>query len=258
MDRAADGRRAQGRRHLAFPPGAAVRDPDESRSPRRARAVAAELPAGGAVRRRRPTGRDDPRARAVTGEAHGLQPACQRRRAAARPRAPRLPALRSRGSPPGGDDGRGDPRARPLPRRGAAPERGRPQLPDRRPRRDGIQPAGGRLRGHEPCLDGRAHAGRRGSGGRRQGHGDPLRARLPGLARGLPAHRPTRPLLVLRGVRAHRRLHVQPARQVAEDCPQHPVAATGRVAQLPAHLTRLAPGPQRLLAPGPRASSTTS
>ncbi len=31
-----------------------------------------------------------------------------------------------------------------------------------------------------------------------------------------------------------------------------------RVAQLPALLARLAPGPQRLLAPGSRASSTTS
>ena len=44
----------------------------------------------------------------------------------------------------------------------------------------------------------------------------PQRAPLPGLARGLPAHRPPRPLQLLRGVHPHRRLDVQPARQVAE------------------------------------------
>ena len=36
------------------------------------------------------------------------------------------------------------------------------------------------------------------------------------------------------------------------------VAAPDRLAQLPPHQPRLAPGPQRLLAPGSRASSTTS
>ena len=39
---------------------------------------------------------------------------------------------------------------------------------------------------------------------------------------------------------------------------EHPVAAADRVAQLPAHLARLAAGPQRLLAIRTRASSTTS
>ena len=39
---------------------------------------------------------------------------------------------------------------------------------------------------------------------------------------------------------------------------QIPVAAADRLAQLPAQLARLAAGPQRLLAPGSRASSTTS
>ena len=41
------------------------------------------------------------------------------------------------------------------------------------------------------------------------------RAPLPGLARGLPADRPARPLLLLRGLHPHRRLDVQPAREVA-------------------------------------------
>ena len=48
------------------------------------------------------------------------------------------------------------------------------------------------------------------------------------------------------------RLDVQPARQVAQDHRRHPVAAADRVAELPAHLARVAPGPQRLLPPGPR------
>ena len=81
-------------------------------------------------------------------------------------------------------------------------------------------------------------------------HGGPVRAPLPGLARGLPADRPARPVQLLRGVHPHRRLDVQPARQVAEDDPRDPVAAADRVAQLPAHEPRLAPGPQRLQPPG--------
>ena len=75
---------------------------------------------------------------------------------------------------------------------------------------------------------------------------------MPGLARGLPADRPPRALQLLRGVHPHRRLDVQPAREVAEGDARHPVAAADRVAQLPAQLARLAPGPQRLLAPGSR------
>ena len=39
---------------------------------------------------------------------------------------------------------------------------------------------------------------------------------MPGLARGIPAHGAPRVLLLLRGVHPHRRLDVQPARQVAE------------------------------------------
>ena len=50
------------------------------------------------------------------------------------------------------------------------------------------------------------------------------RAPLPGLARGLPADRAARPLRLLRGVHPHRRLDVQPARQVAEDHQPDPLA----------------------------------
>ena len=81
--------------------------------------------------------------------------------------------------------------------------------------------------------------------------GDSLRTHLPGLARGLPADRPARVLLLLRGLHPRRRLDVQPARKVAEVERRGAVAQADRLAELPAHLARLAPGPQRLLAPGP-------
>ena len=79
-----------------------------------------------------------------------------------------------------------------------------------------------------------------------------LRAPVPGVARGLPPHRPPRPLQLLRGVHPHRRLDVQPARQVAEGQPRGPVAPPHRLAQLPPLEPRLATGQQRLLPPGSR------
>ena len=83
---------------------------------------------------------------------------------------------------------------------------------------------------------------------RRPRHGDAERAHVPGLARGVPADGPPRPVHDLRGLRPRRRLDVQPAREVAEgDEPGDPLAASGRVAHVPALLARLAPGPQRLL-----------
>ena len=81
---------------------------------------------------------------------------------------------------------------------------------------------------------------------------------LPGLAGGVSADRPPRPLQLLRGVHPHRRLDGQPAREVAQGHQPHPLAAADRLPQLPAQLARLAAGPQRVLPPGPRASSTTS
>jgi xylulose-5-phosphate/fructose-6-phosphate phosphoketolase len=79
-----------------------------------------------------------------------------------------------------------------------------------------------------------------------------LSEHLPGLARGLPADRPARPVLCYEAF-----IHIvdsmfnQHAKWLKVTA-QHPVAAADRVAQLPADLARLAPGPQRLLAPGPR------
>ena len=101
--------------------------------------------------------------------------------------------------------------------------------------------------------------GGRPPGARRPGDGDPQRAHLPGLARGLPAHRPARPLHDVRGVRPHRRLDVQPAREVAEgDARRDPVAAADRVAQLPAHARTSGGRTTTASRTRIRASSTTS
>jgi xylulose-5-phosphate/fructose-6-phosphate phosphoketolase len=61
-----------------------------------------------------------------------------------------------------------------------------------------------------------------------------------GLARGLPAHRPSRLFQLLRGLHPHRRLDVQPARQVAQGLQPAALAAADRLAQLPARLARVA------------------
>ena len=80
--------------------------------------------------------------------------------------------------------------------------------------------------------------------------GDPQRTHLRRLARRLPANGPTRSLLVLRSVHPHRRLDVQPTREVAEGERGDSVAAADRVAELSADVARVAAGPQRLLASG--------
>ena len=101
------------------------------------------------------------------------------------------------------------------------------------------------------AFDGDHRARRQPARAGRPGDGGAVGAPVPGLARGLPADRAARPVQLLRGVHPHRRLDVQPARQVAEDHAPHPVAAAGGVAELPAVLAGVAAGPQRVLAPGP-------
>ena len=118
-----------------------------------ARALDAELPAGGALRRRRLPGCGDPRTRPGRAEAHGVEPAREWRRAAARARPARLPRLRGRGAAARGHDERGDARPRRVPARGHAPQLRGAQLPPRRPGRNGLQ------------------SPRRGARGRRAGHG---------------------------------------------------------------------------------------
>ena len=73
-------------------------------------------------------------------------------------------------------------------------------------------------------------AGGRAPGPGWAGHGSPQRAHVRGLAGGVPADRPPRVLLLLRGLHPHRRLHVQPAREVAQDHPHDAVAEAGGLA----------------------------
>ena len=215
----------------------------------------------GAVRRRRRACVRELAALAPRGRpAHGRQPARQRRPAAARPAScPTSATTPSTVAEPGARRGRGDPGARqrscatscaPTPTTATSGSSG----PD--------ETASNRLGAVFEVTDRAWEAEIAPTDDhlapRRPGDGGAQRAPVPGLARGLPAHRPARPVQLLRGVHPHRRLDVQPARQVAEGDARDPVAAADRVAELPAHLARLAPGPQRLLATRTRASSTTS
>ena len=94
--------------------------------------------------------------------------------------------------------------------------RARGQLPPLLPRRDQLEPAGRRVRGREPLLRAaRRSADRRPRGAGRPRDGGAERALLPGLARGLPAHRPPRALRHLRGVRDGVGVDDGAARQVA-------------------------------------------
>ena len=192
------------------------------------------------------------RARPARPPADERQPARQRRPAAARPRPARLPRLRGRRSAsPAPARRRGHPRARRLAagRDRAQPVRRSGCSARTRPPPTGLHAV---FEATDRAFDGRDRARRRPPGAGRPGDGGAVGAPVPGLARGLPAHRPARPVQLLRGVHPHRRLDVQPARQVAEGDAGHPVAAADRLAELPAVQPRLAAGPQRLLAPGPR------
>ena len=250
LDRTEGGRRAARRGHVPLAPGAAVRAARQPRAPGAARGVAALVPARGAVRRGRPAPGRRPRARTRRPPADGREPARQRRAPAAGPPAAGLPRLRRRGARARGPIERGHARARLVPARRRAPQ---PRdVPDLRPRRDGLQPPRRRVRGDRSRVGARGARRRRPPRPRRPRRGGAQRAHVPGLPGGLPADRPARPVQLLRGVHPHHRLDVQPARQVAEGHARHPLAAARRVAQLPADLPRLAPGPQRLLAPGPR------
>ena len=154
--------------------------------------------------------------------AHGRQPARQRRPAAARPRAARLPRLRRRRSTDPAHDDRSE-ATRVLGdflRDVMRAQRRRANFRLFGPDETASNRLDARLRGHRPGLDGRAPRTATTTSPGRPGHGGALRAPLPGLAGGLPAHRPARPVLLLRGVHPHRRLDGQPARQVAEGHPR--------------------------------------
>ena len=240
-------------RVVARAPGAAGQRAGHPRAPRRAAARgSSRTGVERAVRRGRPAARRHPRARPDGRPADERQPARQRRAAAQGPAPAGLPRLRGRRAGAGRLDQRGAARAGRLADRRHPAQPG--QLPDLRPRRDGVEPPAVGVR------DARTSSGTRSSSApdvdehlARAGrvHGDAQRAPVPGLARGLPADRPARPVQLLRGVHPHHRLDVQPARQVAEGHRRDPVAPPDREPQLPAVQPRLAPGPQRLQPPGP-------
>ena len=155
---------------------------------------------------------------------------------------------------------RGDACARRLPARRDEAEPRDAELPRLRARRARLEPPG-RASSRSPTAPGspRSDPGRRAPVARRPGDGDPQRAHMPGLARGLPADRPPRPLHDVRGVRPHRRLDVQPAREVAEgDARGDPVAPPDRVAELPPHAPTSGGRTTTASRTRIRASSTTS
>ncbi len=159
---------------------------------------------------------------------------------------------------PGATDGRVDPRDGQVPPRRHEAEPGQQELPPVQPGREQLEPLAGRAGGDQPLLHGRDLPGRRPPQPRRPGDGGAQRAPVPGLAGGLPADRPARLLLVLRGVHPHHRLDVQPARQVAEGVQPHPLAAADRLVQLPASARTSGGRTTTASATRTPASSTTS
>ncbi len=251
LDRTEGRRRQADGRHLARAPGPAVRRPRRTRRtwPSSRRGCAPIDPRSSSTRAGDPSRRSS------------SSPPVGDARMSANPHAnggvllrdltpPRLPRLRCRGADARDRVQRGDAGPRDV---AAGRHPGQPQhVPDLRPGRDGVEPAGRGLRGDRPGVDGRDASDRRAPGPGRPRHGGALRAPLPGLARGVPADRPTRAVQLLRGLHPRHRLDVQPARQVAEDDAGDRLAPPDRVAQLPVDEPRLAAGPQRLLPPGPR------
>ena len=171
---------------------------------------------------------------------------------AARPEDAGLPRLCGRRAQPRRHDRRVGPRDGQVPARRHEAEPGKQELPPVQPGREQLEPLAGRAGGDQPLLHGRDLPGGRQAQPGRPGDGSAQRAPVPGLAGRLPADRPARLLLVLRGVHPHHRLDVQPARQVAEDVQPHPLAAADRFVQLLPQLARLAAGPQRPQPPGSR------
>ena len=155
---------------------------------------------------------------------HERQSARQWRTAAARPQDARLPRLCGRRAQPRRGHGRVGAGDGQVPPRRHEAQPGEQELPPVQPGREQLQPLAGRARGHQPLLHGRDLSGGRPPLARRARDGSAQRASVPGLARGLPADRPPRLLLLLRSLHPHHRFDVQPARQVAEGVQPHPVA----------------------------------
>ena len=254
------GRRAAGRGHVPRPPGAAGRPARPTRSTSRSSS-------SGCARtgpRSCSTSDGPPVAELAALPPRGRpaderQPARQRRRAAARPAAARLPRLRRRRAARRAAATAEATRVlggwlRDVIAANAAHATSASSAPTR-PRRTGCSASSrstdrrlGR-RVLEPATTTSPRDGR---------VMEMLsRAPVPGLARGLPAHRPARAVHLLRGLHPHRRLDVQPARQVAEGDARHPLAPADRLAQLPADVATSGARTTTASPTRTRASSTT-
>ena len=100
------------------------------------------------------------------------------------------------------------------------------------------------------CHDGSDQPVRRPPVARRARHGGAERAQLRGLARGLRAQRPPRPLRDLRGVRDGAGVDGRAAREVARRVPAPRLARAGAVTERAADVDLLAQRPQRVQPPG--------
>ena len=111
--------------------------------------------------------------------------------------------------------------------------------------------------GQRPPVERRPAAIRRGPVPQRAYSGrDAVRAYVPGLAGGLPAHRPPRLPQQLRGFHPHCGLHGEPVRKMAQGGLSPALAAGHRLSQLCAVLQRVAAGSERLHPPGPGLSGS--
>ena len=256
LDGAEGGRRQEDRGLLALAPGAVLRARRRTRAPHAARGVAQELQARGAVRRGRAAhGRScasSPRpasgawARTRTRTAASCSATCGCRTSA---------TTRSRCRRRGVDPPRGDEGARQLPpRRDEARTRRRGTSSSSRPTSCASNRLGALFEVTEP------HAGSP-SGCRRTTTSRPTaacwrssastRARAGSRATSSPAG--TGIFTTYEAfVHIVDSMFNQHAKWLKVTRERDPVAPADRVAQLPAHLARVAPGPQRLLAPGPR------
>ena len=93
------------------------------------------------------------------------------------------------------------------------------EFPAVRSGRDRIEPAGGGLRSLRQGMDGRGRRGRHRSQRRWPRHGGAERASVRRLARRISAHRPPRPVFLLRGLHPHHQLDGQSAREMAQGQP---------------------------------------
>ena len=251
-----DRRWTEDRGHVPRAPGADSRRRQASRPREAAGKLDEELSRGGTVRRQRDAEARTRRAGAEGRAPHGRQPARQRRHSAARPQDAGFSRLtRSRFPRPARWPRRTRWCSEQFLRDVTSANDGQAQFPHLRSRRDAVEHARRRLRGHQSAV-GRPHGrGRRVSRARRPRPQLPAqRASMRGMAGGLSADRPARAVQQLRGLHPHRQFDVQPARQMAEGHARTALAAQDRLAELPARLARLAAGSQRLHPPGPRLS----